>query len=88
MSAVIKVRTEQEQNEPFSEDKLFISIYKCLSHRKDAAEASRALSDTIIRFLLPSKSGMVEIDEIRTLALQVLKRFDQAAHTYYKAHHK
>jgi len=59
-----------------------------MSHRNDALEASRALSETIVRLVLPSKSGSIESTEIKNAALKVLKRFDMAAFTYYKAHNK
>jgi transcriptional regulator NrdR family protein len=76
------------QKEPFSEDKLLMSIYDCLTHRKDALEASRALTETAIRLLLPQRSGIVEDTDVKTVVLKILKRFDGAASTYYKAHHR
>lgn len=88
LSLAMTVNRKDGSNEPFSEDKLFISIYRCLSHREDALEASRALSGTIVRLLLPRKSRSVESTEIKTAALKVLKRFDRVALTYYRAHHK
>ncbi|MEX2014588.1 MAG: hypothetical protein WD885_01485 [Candidatus Saccharimonadales bacterium] len=82
------VKKNTEQNKPFLEDKLFMSIYECMSHRKNGLEASRALSDTTIRLLLPCKTGVIKAAEIKAMALKVLGRFDRAAYTYYKAHHK
>jgi transcriptional regulator NrdR family protein len=82
------VKKEAGHEEPFSEDKLLMSVYECLTHRKDALEASKALSDTVTRMLLPRKSGIIVETEIKTTILKVLKRFDGAAFTYYKAHHR
>ncbi len=88
LSLSVTVRKETGQSEPFSEDKLLVSIYGCLTHRKDALEASRALSENTIRLLLPSKTGLMESTEIRSAVLKILRRFDRAAYTYYLAHHK
>ncbi|HYF97091.1 MAG TPA: hypothetical protein VD947_03575 [Patescibacteria group bacterium] len=87
LSLSVTVKKPSGQNEPFSEDKLLISVYDCLSHRKDALEASRALIDTIVRLILPVKTVEVSSIEIRTVVLKVLKHFDKAAYTYYQAHH-
>lgn len=88
LSVGIRVKKNSGQIKPFSEDQLLISVYECMSHRKDALEASRALSDTAIRLLLPFKTGVIEASEIKLAILKVLGRFDRAAYTYYKAHHK
>lgn len=86
--AALTVKRQNKPDEPFSEGKLLLCIHGCLSHRKDALEASRALSDTVIRLLLPCSTGDVESKDIREIVSSVLKRFDKAAATYYKAHHK
>jgi len=88
LSLIVTVTKNSSRHETFSDDKLFISIYECLSHRKDALEASRALSETIVRLVLPSQSGSVDSTEIKNTAMKVLRRFDSAAFTFYKAHHK
>lgn len=87
LSLSVAVINKTGLEEPFSEDKLYVSIYKCLTHRKDALQASRALSETITRLLLPIKSGSLTSTEIKATVSKVLKRFDRAAFTYYKAHH-
>ncbi len=87
LSLLVTVEKEAGSEEPFSEDKLFMSVNKCLTHRKDALKASRSLSETAIRLLLPCKTGTVKDTEIKTVILKVLKRFDRAAFTYYRAHH-
>ena len=88
LSLSITVKKEAGQTEPFSEDKLLISIYGCFSHRKDALEASRGLADTALRLLLPRLSGSIDNGEIKITVLKILKRFDKAAYTYYRVHHK
>lgn len=86
LSLSITVKKEAGQTEPFSEDKLLLSIHSCFSHRKDALEASRALSDTAIRRLLPSPSGSIYTKDIKSTVEKILRRFDGPAYTYYKAH--
>lgn len=88
LSSSLTVKKDMGATEPFSENKLLMSVYECLTHRKDALEASRAISETIVRLLLPRRDGVIKRVEIRDTALKVLKRFDRAAATYYKAHHK
>jgi transcriptional regulator NrdR family protein len=84
----LTVRKETGRKEPFSEDKLLVSIHRCLTHRKDALEASRALSDTIARRLLPRKTAAIESSEIKLVVLEVLKRFDKPAAVFYQSHHR
>jgi transcriptional regulator NrdR family protein len=88
LSLSLTVRKETGQEEPFSEDKLLMSVYGSLTHRKDALKASRALVETIVRLMLPRQASVIESTEIKDIALKVLKRFDRAASTYYKAHHR
>lgn len=73
---------------PFERDKLFISIYKSLQHRADAQRDATAICDTVINKLefLPTKP--IPSISIVTATYQVLKRFDAAAATHYKAFHR
>jgi transcriptional repressor NrdR len=89
LSRSVKVKKDRKPEEPFSEDKLFLSVYRCLSHRKDALEASRALSDTIMQLVLTDGApDTAENQKIAVTAYHVLERFDKAGAVYYKAHHK
>ncbi len=72
---------------PFIYEKLFLDVYESLSHRKTAYTDAKGLTDTIILKLLPCKSGIIQNTEVKETALEVLKRFDSAAFTYYKSHH-
>lgn len=83
----VTVKKEAGQEEPFSEDKLFISIHECFSHRNDALEASRALSDTIVGKLIPYK-GAIETEAIVKQAYKTILRVDRSAAVFYKAHHR
>ena len=73
--------------QPFSSEKLYLDVYDSLSHRKTAYTDAKQLSATIISKLIPCKSGLLDGDEIKQEVLQVLKRFDQVAHTHFRAHH-
>lgn len=83
----IRVKHPSGSLEPFSRDKLFISVYRSLSHRKTALQDATALTDTIISLLLKQKSSVftqkIIIDQIN----RVLLNFDEVARTYYVAHH-
>jgi transcriptional repressor NrdR len=88
LSLSVRVKKKAKQEEPFSEDKLLMSVHRCLSHRKDALEASRALSDTITSLLLPSaRNGLIQRQEIAKITYGVLSRFDKVAAVFYRSHH-
>ncbi len=74
--------------QPFSRDKLFLSINDSLKHRKTATSDATALTDTVIGRVYPLiSSGSLNAQDIAKTAAQVLKRFDKAAATYYQAYH-
>lgn len=74
--------------EPFSRDKLFISLYEACKHRKDATEAATGLTDTVISRLLPSiTNATVNRADIITTAQKALAHFDKAAASSYLAFH-
>lgn len=74
--------------EAFSRDKLFISLYECLKHRKTAQKDATALTDTIIgKVLAGAKQAQIRNQGITELATSVLKRFDKAASVQYAAYH-
>lgn len=76
---------------PFSRDKLFLSLYQSLGHRKDALDSSTALTATVIGRLLNKKyviKGAVSVKTISKVAYEALKRFDPLAAATYKAYHQ
>ncbi len=74
--------------EPFIRDKLFISVYDSLKHKKTALSDATALTSTIVNSLLRHvKDGAVHKNNIITVSLDVLKRFDKTAAVYYAAYH-
>lgn len=74
--------------EPFLRDRLLVSVYNSLSHRKTALNDATELTDTVINSLLKLQTnGVLEKTAVIDAVQQVLGRFDQAAATHYKAHH-
>lgn len=74
---------------PFSNDKLFVSIYDSCKHRKKASEDARALANTVIEKVLASGNSaeLLKADLIETVQ-KTLKAFDTAAYVQYSAFHK
>ncbi|CAN5449402.1 hypothetical protein BH10PAT3_BH10PAT3_4280 [soil metagenome] len=76
---------------PFSRDKLLISLYQAVGHRKDALVSATALTGTVIGRLLSKKyviNGALSTKDISCVAYQALKRFDPLAAATYKAYHQ
>ena len=87
LSGSITVR-DLKRLEPFQRDKLFMSIYDSLKHRKTALTDATGLTDTIISSLHPlMKDALLDKKDIITAAIKTLQRFDKAAMTYYQAFH-
>lgn len=78
----------QKAIQPFNRDKLFLSIYESCKHRPKAVDEASGLTDTVISKLLPkTKGAVIEVEQIKEVALKSLKNFDRAAFTYYQAYH-
>lgn len=74
--------------EPFHRDKLLLSIYDCLKHRKTAISDATALTDTIIRLLIPKMKGSkLQSNDIISTSSKVIARFDEPATVSYRAYH-
>lgn len=74
--------------EPFSRDKLFLSLYDSCRHRPTAQTDATALTSTVIAKLLTSlKDATLSRQTIITTANAVLKNFDHAANVHYTAYH-
>jgi transcriptional regulator NrdR family protein len=89
LAATIRVKNSVGSLEPFLRDKLLISLYRSLSHRKTALQDSSALTQTTItKLIVPEHRGILSNTLVRDTSLEVLDRFDKAAATHYKAHHQ
>lgn len=74
--------------EPFSRDKLFLSIYEACRHRKTAVSDATSLTATSLS-KIRSKITDATIDRaivVKSIA-EVLKHFDKAAQVQYLAFH-
>ena len=82
------VKSGAKHSQPFSRDKLFISIYESVKHRPTALSDAGALTDTVIGKLLRTNvEGVVQCADIVDLTNAILKRFDRAASVHYTAYH-
>lgn len=87
LSGSIRVR-DIKALQPFQRDKLLLSVYDSLKHRKTALTDATGLTDTIISKLYPlMHDAILNKADIIIISTEVLKRFDKAAATYYKAFH-
>lgn len=74
--------------EPFSRDKLLLSLYKSCEHRQTALNDARGLTETTINKLRGRvTNGSLESSDIALVAQVALNRFDKAASTHYRAFH-
>ncbi len=72
----------------FMRDKLFVSIYDSLRHRRTAIQDANALTATIMSKLAKISSGS-QIDKTKLLstAYECLKHFDKAAAVHFQAYY-
>lgn len=84
----ISFRGPQGRLGPFLRDKLFMSLYTSLGHRKTALEDAGALTDTVLG-ALPGvlQHGIIERTLLIKLVADTLGRFDTPAAVHYRAFH-
>jgi transcriptional regulator NrdR family protein len=73
--------------EPFSRDKLFISIKDSLQHRKTALSDASAITDTVLGQILMQNKAQIELSEVIGLTTDAVGRFDKTAGEVYRAKH-
>ncbi len=75
--------------EPFSRDKLLLSLYKSCQHRSTALVDAAELVDTIIRRVSEQvENGRIWYGSIAQVTIVILRRFDKAASVHYQANHE
>lgn len=75
--------------EPFQRDRLFMSVYDSVSHRKTALSDATQLTDNIVNSLLNLQAGgVLGRQQIVDTTAVTLGRFDSAAGTRYSALHR
>jgi transcriptional repressor NrdR len=76
------------QYEPFQRDKLFMSIFNSLKHRRTALSDATGLTDTVITLLYKDMhDAVIERQLIANNIKSVLERFDKPAAIHYAAFH-
>lgn len=74
--------------EPFSREKLLLSIYDSLRHRATALGDAEGLTGTVIASLYDLvQNATLEKDVITATVAQALRRFDKVAYVHYTAFH-
>jgi transcriptional regulator NrdR family protein len=87
-SQALLFKNDNAHVEPFSRDKLLISVHHSLKHRKDAAVASTALTDTILNKLMAQiEHASLTRSQVIDITNEVLKKFDKASSISYTAFH-
>lgn len=86
-SKSIVVETQSGSFKPFERDKLLLSVYDSLRHRKTAQTDATALTTTIVTQLLQRKTAQLPVTTITATAYTVLQRFDSVASVHYRAFH-
>ncbi len=83
-----QVSSHNNPTEPFSRDKLFLSIKDACAHRKSALSDATALTDTVLGLVLRQNSTVVSEQQIIDMTSAVITRFDKTAGAVYRAKHK
>jgi transcriptional repressor NrdR len=74
--------------EPFNGQKLRISIYDCLKHRKSVTSDSESIYDTIISKIINTIDGpSIKINDLQSIVTNTLKNFDSASAVHYSAYY-
>lgn len=88
MELSITVKQPNGRLEPFLRDKLLVSVYDSLRHRKTAITDATALTATIAaRAYGLADHAVIERDVLIEVTYAVLERFDTVAATHYQAYH-
>ncbi len=88
LSGSVLVVYGNNDTEPFVREKLYISVYDSLKHRKDAQTSAVALTDTIISKVLPLiTNAQVTSSDVAVTTYKILKNFDKPASVFYKSYH-
>lgn len=82
------VRGKTGALEPFSRDKLLLSLYESCRHRPAPLKDAEGLTDTVITKLRALvKNGSLDRQSIALTVQVALNRFDGAASVHYQAFH-
>jgi transcriptional regulator NrdR family protein len=71
----------------FSRDKLLMSVYEALAHRKDAGTSSSIITESILAVIQKHHRLLIPRNELVDTAKVVIKRFDRTAYVRYVSMH-
>lgn len=78
--------------QPFSRDKLFLSIYTCCEHREHSLTDAQGVTATVMNklpaYILHDTAGTLTRDDIARVTQVALNRFDKAAAVRYLSLHR
>ena len=84
-----RVHGRDNKLQPFSRDKLFLSLQRVCAHRTNSIDDAAGLTDTVIKKLTAqARDGVISRSAIVQVAQVALNRFDQLASLQYSALHK
>ena len=84
----LMVRHSVGDLEPFTRDKLFLSIYESCKHRTTALTDATALTQIVLSEAVPqAHSGVLPRNALQQVTHTVLRRMDPVAATLYVAYH-
>jgi len=87
LSTSHKIENRTGTLQPFSRDKLFISIMSALRHRKSALTDATALTDTVSSRVLATKTAKLSTNQLLESTHHVLMMFDKTAAAVYMQSH-
>ena len=83
------VRGPDKRLSPFLRDKLFVSLFGSVQHRRTALPDASALTDTVIQKLRTEiTDGTIDSTTVSRVAGVALNRFDSTASVHYQAFHR
>ncbi|MDO8265785.1 MAG: hypothetical protein Q7T41_02475 [Candidatus Saccharibacteria bacterium] len=88
LSTTHQVIDANNRFQPFSRDKLFISIKDSCAHRKSALMDATALTSTVLSRILLQNKSQLTAQEVFDITAPIITRFDKTAGAVYRAKHK
>jgi transcriptional regulator NrdR family protein len=86
-SNTLLITTRSGKVDDFSKEKLLLSIYDSLKHRRDALDDAIAITDTVMAKVLETlKTPLIDHNTLINISTEVLKRFDKPAAVHYSAY--
>ena len=82
------ITNKNDKIEDFVKEKLLLSIYDSLRHRKDSINDSISLTDTVMsRVLINLNTPVIDRNKLIRIVHGVLNRFDKSAAVHYLAYY-